>query len=38
MEAKFAKFEEVWKAIWEYIYAILEYFKVEPFYTEDAAE
>lgn len=35
MEAKFAKFEEVWKAIWEYIYAILAYFKVEPFYTEN---
>ena len=36
MEAKFAKFEEVWQAIWKYIYAVLVYFKVEPFYTEDA--
>lgn len=39
MEANFKKFEDVWQAIWEYIYAILKYFKVEPFYTEeDAAE
>ena len=27
----FAKFEEIWAVIWEYIYAVLDYFDVEPF-------
>lgn len=24
----FAKFEAVWQAVWKYVYAILDYFKV----------
>lgn len=31
MEEIFAKFEAIWKEIWVYIYAILDYFNVEPF-------
>ena len=25
----FAKFEEIWAVVWEYIYKVLEYFGVE---------
>lgn len=36
----FDKFEEIWAVIWDYIYKVLAYFKVEaptdPFATTDA--